>query len=597
MKKMLRLASIGVEWDGMDETMLIEWDVPIGMDDGVPLSANIFRPEGRGPFPAIVSYGPYGKDLSFQEAYAPRWRILEENYPDAVAGSSNVHQSWELLDPEKWVPHGYAIVRVDSRGAGRSPGVIDSWSPREARDYAECIEWVARQPWSNGKVGLAGVSYYAMNSWQVAALQPEHLAAICSWEGCSDLYREAAYHGGIHNDFLGGWFPRQVESVQFGTTGSDSVNPVSGKRVTGDVKLSEAELAANRVDIGTDILAHPLLDDYWLARSADLSSVTVPLLSAGNWGGHGLHLRGNVQGYREAASTDKWLEIHGREHWSMFYTDYGQRLQRRFFDYYLKGEGDWAETQPAVQLQIRQPDDSFVERAEKEWPLARTDWQRHYLDAASLGLSREAGAAASDQYLPEESGLRFLSEPFSTDVEITGPVAAKLWISSETTDADLFLVLHAFSPDGEELLFRGAGDPYSPMAQGWLRASHRALDAAKSTPWLPVHPHDRVDPLEPGEVYELDIEIWPTCLALPAGYRIGLSVLGKDYDHGLSDEALAKGRLSWSAKTTRGSGPYVHTSARARPREIFAGRVTVHTGGERASFLTLPFVPQEGGVA
>src|SRR5690606_35788855 len=125
----------------MSVSMEIDWDVRITMDDGIALSANVYRPVGDGRYPVIMSYGPYGKDLSFQEAYAPRWRILERDYPDAVAGSSNVHQSWELLDPEKWVPHGYVIVRVDSRGAGRSPGVVDPWSPREAQDYAACIEW------------------------------------------------------------------------------------------------------------------------------------------------------------------------------------------------------------------------------------------------------------------------------------------------------------------------------------------------------------------------------------------------------------------------------------------------------------------------
>src|SRR5690606_24504046 len=132
-------------------------------------------------------------------------------------------------------------------------------------------------------------------------------------------------------------------------------------------------------------------------------------------------------------------------------------------------------------------------------------------------------------------------------------LSARLWISSETSDTDLFLVVHAFDADGTELLFRGAGDPWSPAAQGWLRASHRALDES-STPWQPVHPHDRAEPLVPGEPTMVDVEIWPTCLALPAGSRIGLSVQGADYDHGLPDEVLNSGeRLGWSAVTTRGS--------------------------------------------
>ena len=117
---------------------------------------------------------------------------MVEQHPDVAAGSTNKYQNWEVVDPEKWVPDGYACVRVDSRGAGRSPGLLDLWSAREAQDLYECIEWAAGQPWCNGKVGLNGISYYAMNQWQVAALQPPHLAAMCVWEGAADYYRDLA---------------------------------------------------------------------------------------------------------------------------------------------------------------------------------------------------------------------------------------------------------------------------------------------------------------------------------------------------------------------------------------------------------------------
>jgi putative CocE/NonD family hydrolase len=168
------------------EGWLVEWDVPIEMDDGVVLRADVFRPAAAGRFPVIMSHGPYGKGLPFQVGYATSWQIMAEDHPDVTAGSTNRFQNWEVVDPEKWLPEGYAVVRVDSRGAGRSPGVMDLWSPRETRDFAACIEWAGTAPWSSGKVGLDGISYYAMNQWQVAALQPEHLAAICVWEGASD---------------------------------------------------------------------------------------------------------------------------------------------------------------------------------------------------------------------------------------------------------------------------------------------------------------------------------------------------------------------------------------------------------------------------
>ena len=199
------------------DNMRIEWDAPITMDDGVVLRADIFRPVAEGQYPAIMSYGPYGKGLSFQEGYKTAWDIMCRENPDAVAGSSNKYQNWEVVDPEKWVPDGYVCLRIDSRGAGNSEGFLDVWCAQEAHDQFECIEWAAVQPWSNGKVGLNGISYYAMNQWQVAALQPKYLAAMCAWEGSNDWYREVSHHGGILCTFLANWYDMQVKTVQNGT--------------------------------------------------------------------------------------------------------------------------------------------------------------------------------------------------------------------------------------------------------------------------------------------------------------------------------------------------------------------------------------------
>ncbi|HTP91619.1 MAG TPA: CocE/NonD family hydrolase, partial [Xanthobacteraceae bacterium] len=143
--------------------MRIDWDACIAMDDGVVLRADVFRPIAPGRYPVILSYGPYAKGLAFQDGYPSAWQRMADKHPDVTAGSSNLYQSWEVVDPEKWVPHDYACVRIDSRGAGCSPGVIDHFSPRETRDFYECIEWAGVQPWSNGKVGLNGISYYGIN--------------------------------------------------------------------------------------------------------------------------------------------------------------------------------------------------------------------------------------------------------------------------------------------------------------------------------------------------------------------------------------------------------------------------------------------------
>src|SRR5436309_13517188 len=213
--------------------MRIEWDAPIAMDDGLVLRADVFRPADEQRHPVILSYGPYAKGLSFQEGYKANWARLVAAAPEVLAGSSNKYQCWELVDPEKWVPDGYACVRVDSRGAGRSPGFIDIWSAREARDLYHCIEWAAAQPWSSGKVGLDGISYMAMNQWQVAALAPPHLAAMCVWEGAADYYRDLAYHGGILCTFGRAWFPSQIVRVQHGVGSRGYRSRMNGEWVSG----------------------------------------------------------------------------------------------------------------------------------------------------------------------------------------------------------------------------------------------------------------------------------------------------------------------------------------------------------------------------
>ena len=250
--------------------MVIERDVPVPVDDGIVLRADVFRPPGPGRHPVLLSYGPYAKGLAFQDGYADQWRLMVSQHPDVARGTSTAQQNWEVADPEKWVPDGYACVRVDSRGAGRSPGVLDPFAPRETRDLYECIEWAAAQPWSTGKVGLTGISYYAMNQWHVAALQPPHLAAICVWEGAADFYRDATHHGGILCTFWRNWYDKQVTVVQHGMGERGPRSQVTGEPVAGPETLSEAELAAARVPFGEQISDRPLDGEFYRQRSADL---------------------------------------------------------------------------------------------------------------------------------------------------------------------------------------------------------------------------------------------------------------------------------------------------------------------------------------
>ena len=315
--------------------------------------------------------------------------------------------------------------------------------------------------------------------------------------------------------------------------------------------------------------------------------IEAPLLSAGNWGGMGLHTRGNFEGYLRAGSKQKWLEVHGDTHFTHFYSNYGEALQKKFFGHFLKGDDTGWDKQPRVSLNIRHPGEKFVLRAENEWPLKRTQWTKYFLQPDG-GLSAEIPEANTKlSYDSTGDGLIFGTPPLEKPLEITGPVAAKLWVSSETTDADLFLVLRLFDPQGKEVTFIGANDPRVPIGLGWLRASHRKLDPKKSLPHRPWHSHDEIQPLKPGEPVELDIEIWPTCIVAPPGYRLALSVRGKDYEVDGNDAALPQ-----APYPMKGVGPFLHIDKDDRPTAIFNARNTLHFAPGKQPYLLLPVIPE-----
>ena len=571
----------------IQDNMRIDWNVEITMDDGLVLRADIFRPIDDGKYPVILTHGPYAKGLSFQEGYPSAWQRMVDEHPDVPAGSTNKYQNWEVVDPEKWVPDGYVCIRVDSRGCGASPGYVDHFSPRETEDYAQCIQWAGVQSWSNGKVGLNGVSYYGINAWQVASLQPSHLAAMCVWEGATDWYRDMTHHGGILSAFWANWYDMQVKNVQHGLAERGPKSQVTGELICGTKSLTDDELAQNRCNFGEDILEHPLDDDYHKKRSAVWSKITTPLLTAANWGGQGLHPRGNFEGFMRASSDQKWLEAHGLEHWTEFYTDYGIALQKRFFGHFLKGEDNGWLDQPPVQLQVRRTD-GFDERTEDNWPIPRTQWTKFYLDPNNNILSQSLPVENSIlSFEAMGEGITFMSAPIETETEITGPSAIKLCVSSSTSDADLFVILRVFSPDGEEVVFQGAIDPNTPIAQGWLRASHRKLDHKLSTPWRPFHSHDEKQSLSPGEKVDVDIEIWPTSIVVPKGYQLAVTIRGKDYEY-----PHASGqRLSNFKNELRGCGPFLHDDPRDRPPEIFSGDTSIHVDPAQAPYILLPIIP------
>lgn len=553
--------------------MIIEKDVAIMANDGATLRANVYRPETPGRYPVLMAKGIYGKDVHFADGYTQQWEKLLSLNPGLIDESSTgQYLRWEMIDPERWVPEGYVVIAVDSRGSGKSPGYLDPFSPRETQDYYDAIEWAAVQPWSTGKVGLIGISYYSIKQWQVAALQPPHLAAICPWEGGCDLYRDWSHHGGIFsNVFPTAWWPRQVLPNQHGNANAAHKDRDTGERTTGPA-LDEHMLTGNRANHPEDLFRHPFDDAWYHQRTPDLSRVVVPLYSAGNWGGAGLHLRGNIEGFNRSASADKWLEMHVGTHFESFYLPRYMERQKRFLAYFLKGEENGWLQEPRIRLEIRSPG-SVETRAETEWPLARTRWTKYYLDAAEKALVlSEPRADGQATYEAMGEGISFSTEPFEEDTEFTGPLMARLWVSSSTTDLDIFASLRMFDPNGEEVVFVGASD-LAPVARGWLRASHRKLDETMSTPYRPYHKHDERQELEPGARYALDVEFWPTSIVFPKGYRMMLTVRGRDFE-----ASGVPGRI-------------LHNHEEDRPRSKFAGLNTILSGPEHESYLLLPLIP------
>lgn len=470
----------------------------------------------------------------------------------------SAHSAWETPDPGYWTSHGYAVVRADERGLGQSPGVLDTMSRGTSEAFCEVVEWAAEQPWSSGKVGLLGISYYAGSQWRVAARKPKGLACVIPWEGMSDYYRDRCRHGGIlSNSFINFWWNRQVITNQYGRPGRSARN-WGPDTIEGD--LPEEELAANRQDQTTDNQVNHFRDDpYYASKEYDMGDIEVPLLSVGNWGGILLHLRGNIEGFIHAGSKYKFLRMITGRHDLPFYYEEEASIQRSFLDAFLKGEDrdGWSEgRQPPVSLVLRkgnpgfnnaEKERAFPRRDETEWPLARTVYTKMYL-TPDMSLQWEDKTSDHERKklsykalgtLDQPQLLQFTTEAFQEETEITGHVTAHLNVSVSPdpsgptpSDIDLFVTLRHIGPDGQEVFYTGtAGDPV-PLTKGWLRVSLRKVDTEhlKHREWLPHRNYTSKDvlPVIQGEVYQVDVEVWPTNVVVEKGGKLMFEVASGD---------------------------------------------------------------------
>jgi predicted acyl esterase len=494
--------------------ILVERGVRVPLRDGVAINVDVFRPTGAADLPAIVAWSPYGNRGG---------AVLLSDFPLRAGVPQHLLSGLEKFegpDPAYWCQHGYAVVNADARGVGDADGDIAFWGTQEGRDGADLIEWVGTQPWSNGKVGMSGNSWLALVQWYVAAEQPSHLAAIAPWEGTSDLYRDTHLRGGIRST----GFCDYILSTLAGRGRLE--DPVAMART------------------------HPLMNTYWEDRTAKPEKIVVPAYVVASWTNL-LHTRGTLDAFRRLASREKWLRVHNTMEWPDYYTPRSRDDLRRFFDRFLRQIDNGWDSTPPVRLSVLDPghtDD--VDRVEAEWPPARFEHRKLYLDAAT-GTLRESPAAPSEaRYQADKpSGRATFVHTFSADTELVGHSNLVLWVQADGgDDMDLFVQIQKLSRRGRLLLSRTIPMPNiaarlaAPLAvplkhyaadlvfykgpTGQLRASHRALDPTRSTPSEPVLSHLAEDPLPAGRPTRVEIGLWPTGLRFHKGEQLRLVISG-----------------------------------------------------------------------
>jgi predicted acyl esterase len=529
--------------------MIFEKDVAVTVRDGTALYVNVFRPPEDGQYPVVVSFDIYGKDSIHVAAAMPAGGAYTLGQYNA-----SLYAAWEAPDPGFWVPNGYVVVKAAARGTSGSKGRISPLSQMEAEDFFDVIEWCGTQGWSNGNVVANGVSYLAMTQWRVGQLNPPHLKALIPWEGVSDLYREWAFHGGIPETNFCPFLDSLVKKTWPG---------------------------CDLDEISVDREQHPFLDGYWHDRHGDLSKIRVPMLVCASWSTHGLHNRGTIEGFRQASSQHKWLEVHGRKEWETYFHREVLERQLRFCDFFLKGvENDWLDV-PRVRYERRDRFYDGVTKFAEAWPLPNTSYVPLYLDVTKRALQTAAvpdlSAVTYDSTAPNTDGgsARFTIR-FAEDTELTGYMKLKLWVSTDDDDMDLFVGIKKFDRRGKELHFPDFNHiEHGRVARGWLRVSHRELDEARSTPWQPWLKHLRALKLKPGEIVPVEIEIWPSSTLFRKGETLELTVQGGDYSNTASNPLPAKhGRISTGHN-----------------RLVNRGRHTIHAGGNYDSHLLIPVIP------
>lgn len=510
-----------------EDGILCEQDVPVVLRDGTTIYTDIYRPEGVTGIPCIVSWSYYGKRPGDGMS---EWQVM-----GVPPGTISTMSKFESPDPGYWCRQGYAVANVDPRGTGHSEGDINLFGTQDARDGYDFIEWVAKQHWCNGRVGMGGNSCVAMTQFRVAAQQPPHLACIAPWEATTDIYRESIFEGGIpalaFNEFI-------VASL------------------TGPNKIDDQVAMARR---------YPLMNAYWEDKIPDFKKIKIPTYACASWS-H-FHLRGSFNAFRKIRSTRKWMRAHREQEWPDLYNPANIEDLKRFFDRYLKNINNGWEMTPRYRIEVMDAFDCDYQtnRAEKEFPLARTQYKKLYINAADLSLSETAVEKETKVSYDANEGVAEFDFQFDQDTEITGYMKLRLWVEAEGhNEMDLFVNIQKADENGNWLPTYILGEPH-PGSWGKMRVSHRALDEKLSTDYEPVQAHLKEEKLSPGEIVPVDIAIVPSSKLWHKGQKLRVQVAGRYIREGWFEP------LAWE---TDNKGNHV-----------------IHSGGRYDSYLQIPVIP------
>ncbi|MGA7052711.1 MAG: CocE/NonD family hydrolase [Mycobacterium sp.] len=531
----------------LQSDIVFEKDVAVTLRDGVTIYVDVLRPTGAETVPVIVAWSPYGKSQGTAQSVTSLFAMIGIDN-GAVSGL----EKFEGPDPAYWCAQGYAICNPDPRGIAQSEGDSAMFGRQEGKDCHDLIEWLAVQEWCNGKVAMSGTSYLAISQWFTAAEQPPHLAAINPWEGLSDVYRDLVLRGGMPD-------------IGFAE------------------RLQNHSYAGNnrREDILTEAQRYPLINDLWEDKMARFDKITVPAYIVASYS-NTLHTAGTFRGWRRIASEEKWLRIHNTQEWPDYYEEANVEDLRRFFDHYLKGaNNDWERT-PRVRYSVLDLEGGDrLDQAANEFPPEGVTYTKHYLDGRLRSLSAEPPSEEATVGYDSESSSALVSFAirFAEETTMVGYPKARLWVESDgADDIDLFVLVQKLDTNGtplqqfnvpndgalvQDLTERGASVLRYKGSNGRLRVSARHLDETLTTDAVPAHSFDRIEKLNPGEIVDVEIDLFPIGLVFYPGEQL---------------------RLVISAQNAL--GPIMPGTRDYIPQNT--GKHVVHTGGDHASYLQLP---------